>query len=261
MRPPLVEGLWARHASRSALVACLLLAVGAPLDLLLARSLPGAMPWWPAAAASSFGLALGAFLWMRRGTAPASLSSTVFVLNNTALALFLWETSAYWTAPGVAWTPFQANKLGMLIVAVLGPELWAGLFALSSLLLAAALRAVLLSEAQLSGLPGNEPLLLSAIAAFGLGLLLYRLRALEIERALARAHAEVEAARQVATALGALQEMANNPLQVIELSLETLKARHPNASDVTERIGRALDRLRGLRAEVTSREDVTGSRT
>jgi hypothetical protein len=39
----------------------------------------------------------------------------------------LWITSGYWATTGMTWTPFQANKLGALAVAMLAPELSVGL--------------------------------------------------------------------------------------------------------------------------------------
>jgi hypothetical protein len=118
--------LAAKHAWRGAFAAALLNATGMPADFLLARDIPS-MPLYPYAMSVLVGIVLILFLLIRRQRATVRLSSAVFLINTAAILVGLWITSGYWATTGSAWTPFQANKLGALTVAMLAPELSVGL--------------------------------------------------------------------------------------------------------------------------------------
>jgi hypothetical protein len=230
------------HAYRASVLACLINAAGAPVDIWLGRNLPE-FPAWPALLSSAAGLLLAAILVLRRQRATLAFSSGIFLLNNAVLLWFLWTTAPYFSGSAAPWTPFQANKLGMLIVAALGPELLPGAVVILGFLLSALVRMDRLTEAQGRS---NEPTILVVFAIVALALLVFRVRGMQLERALARSKAEADAAHELNRRLLSLRDLANTPLQSIEVGVALLEKQCPEAIGVTEKLARAVERMRNL---------------
>jgi hypothetical protein len=121
-----------KHAWRGAFSAAFLNAVGMSADFLLARDIP-TMPIYPYAISVLVGIGLIVLLLVRRQRATVRLGSAVFLVNTVAILVTLWITSGYWATTGSAWTPFQANKLGALAVAMLAPQGWLSASSTSSI--------------------------------------------------------------------------------------------------------------------------------
>ena len=97
---PVPEVLESRYAWRGALIACLLNAIGLPLDTLLAEGVPG-MPWWPSLMSSATGLLLVIALLTGRQRPTIRLAATAFLLNTVVILVALWITSGVFAAaPG-----------------------------------------------------------------------------------------------------------------------------------------------------------------
>src|SRR4030095_12427251 len=108
------------HVWRGTLVAGRLNTCGSPLDILVGRQIPE-YPLWPAILSSVVGLTVIGVLLARRRFVGVRTGSLLFVVNNTAVVAQLWVTSGFYAAAAPHWTPFQANKLGALAVALLAP--------------------------------------------------------------------------------------------------------------------------------------------
>src|SRR5688572_15432758 len=100
-----------------------------PGDFFLAHEIPN-MPWYPSALSALVGVGLLVLLLIHRQGATVRFCSVVFLVNTVVMLVALWITSGYW-ATADEWTPFQANKLGALAVALLAPELSVGLVAIA----------------------------------------------------------------------------------------------------------------------------------
>ena len=135
------------------------------------------------------GTALILFLLIRRQQATVRLGSAVFLVNTVAILVALWITSGYWATTGRAWTPFQANKLGALAVAMLAPELGVGLASIAGFAGISLGKFYFLDPDTQRGFPVGEPWLILIYALFAGVLLAYRLRGLAIERDMLRVQA------------------------------------------------------------------------
>lgn len=236
----------ARHVWRGTLIAALLNACFSPLDPLLSRGVVP-VPWWPSLLASAFGLVSAAFILLvhRRRPQPIGLGSALFVLNNAAvLAALTISGSFHIHNPHLF--PFQGHKLGVLTVAILAPERWAGLTCIAAYALAPVIQLALFEPAQQERVGAGEPIVLLVFGACAAVLLLFRLRGLAIERELVQARTEAADARRTARLLLAVRDLSNGPLQVIALASAAVRARAPELRDPLDRIDRALDRLRAL---------------
>jgi len=249
----LPRDLSAAHAWRGAFVAAALNAAGMPGDYLLARAIPD-MPWYPSAMSSLVGLGLIALLLIRRRRATVLLGSVVFMVNTVAILVALWITSGFWAAAGRPWTPFQANKLGALAVAMLAPGLGVGLAAIAGFAATAIGKFYVLEPEVQRRLPVGEPWLILFYALFGGVLLAYRLRAVVLERETLRLEAEAGAVRQLARMFLRLRDYANTPIQIIAFTTELIRARHPDLKPDLRRLERAVKRLMELSDALTRYE-------
>jgi hypothetical protein len=234
--------LAARRAWQGAFSAAFLNAMGMSVDFFLARDIP-TMPMYPYAMSVLGGIGLGVFLLIRRPRATVRLASTVFLVNNVAILAALWISSGYWATTGSAWTPFQANKLGALAVAMLAPQLGVGLVSIAGFAAIAIGKFYVLDPQIHRGFPVGEPWFVLIYALFGAVLLIYRLRGMVLERNMLRAQAEAIAAGQLARTLMRVRNYTNTPIQTIAFTTELLRAKTHDLKPILDRLERAVDKL------------------
>jgi hypothetical protein len=234
--------LAAKHAWRGAFAAALLNATGMSADFLLAHEIPS-MPFYPYAMSVLVGIVLILILLIRRQRATVRLGSTVFLINTAALLVGLWITSGYWASTGRAWTPFQANKLGALAVAMLAPQLGVGLASIAGFAATAIGKFYFLDPEVQRGFPVGEPWFILIYALFGGVLLIYRLRSLALEREMLRMQAEAAAAERLARTFVRLSDYANTPIQSIAFTTELLRAKTNDLKPTLDRLERAVKKL------------------
>jgi hypothetical protein len=187
------------------------------------------------------------FLLIRRQRATVRLGSAVFLVNNVVILAALWVTSGYWATTGMAWTPFQANKLGALAVAMLAPELSVGLASIAGFAAVALGKSYFLDPDIQRGFPVGEPWLILIYALFSGVLLVYRLRGLAIERDMLRVQAEAAASEELARTFLRLADYANTPIQTIAFATDLLRAKdRDDLTPILDRLTRAVESLKEL---------------
>ena len=234
--------LAAKRAWQGAFSAAFLNAMGMSVDFLLARDIP-TMPVYPYAMSVLVGIGLLVFLLIRRPRATVRLASAVFLANIIAILMALWITSGYWATTGSAWTPFQANKLGALAVAMLAPQLGVGLVSIAGFAAIAIGKFYVLDPEIHRGFPVGEPWFILIYALFGAVLLIYRLRGMVLERNMLRAQAEAIAAGQLARTFMRVRNYTNTPIQTIAFTTELLRAKTHDLKPILDRLERAVDKL------------------
>ena len=246
--------LAARHAWRGAFVAAMLNTVGLSADFLLARDIPK-MPIYPYAMSALVGIGLIVVLLLRRQRATVRLGSAVFLVNTIAILVALWITSGYWAMTGKPWTPFQANKLGVVAVAMLAPQLEVGLVSIAGFAAMAIGKFYFLDPEIQRGFPVGEPWLILIYALFAGVLLIYRLRGLALEREMLRIQAEAAAAEQLARTFLRVSDYSNTPIQTIAFTTELLRAKTHDLKPTLDRLDRAVEKLTELSHALTRYED------
>jgi hypothetical protein len=246
--------LAARRAWQGAFAAAFLNAVGMPIDFFLARDIP-TMPTYPYALSVLVGIGLVVFLLIRRQRATVRLASAVFLINTSAILVALWITSGYWAMTGRAWTPFQANKLGALAVAMLAPQLGVGLASIAGFAAMAIGKFYFLAPDIHRGFPVGEPWFILIYALFGAVLLIYRLRGMALERKMLRAQAEAMAAGQLARTFLRVRNYTNTPIQTIAFATELLRATNHDPKPTLDRLERAVNKLKECSHLLSSYED------
>jgi hypothetical protein len=236
-----------------AMTATALGAAGMPIEIFGGRNVPG-IPLWPAIASMVVSTALFVILFVRRHRPNAQLAAVFFVVNAAALGFAFFMRDPHY-AELSNWMPFQASKLACIVAALLAPRLWAafagiGIHALGSILV---LWTVAPSVRQHIVF---EPMGIIGFALVGGVLAFHRLRRLALEREVAIARAEKLGAERLARTLVAVRDLANTPIQTIEMCHEILRVggseAHPEAS---ARLQRAIERLRKLSLLLARYED------
>jgi len=240
-----VDELDERTARRSGTYSSLLNAGGMGIEWLIERKV-GGIPWWPGLTSALVGLVvLGGLLAARRRPA-APVGTAAFLVNAAAVNFALWMTHPYYAAAPLPFRPFEANKLGAMTVALLAPNRWAGLLAISGYIGSALVQYGLSLGDAHQRLSVTEPWATVAWGAFSVALFAYRLRGLALAREMARSRAEAAVLQRLARASLTLRDLANTPLQTLELSLAVLRALDGELTPILARMERALLRLHAL---------------
>jgi hypothetical protein len=235
-----------QRAWRGCIFAALLNAFGTPIDWPIGRHVPG-MPWWPYAISATIGALLAAFLLgARRRFRSVQVISILFVVNATATLVVLWVTGEHYATAVRTWMPFQPNKLGAMTVALLAPEIWAGLLSIAGYTGAAVLQFLTFDRAVRERLPMGEPWAMLAFGVFATVLLLYRRRQFALERALVREQAETESLKRLARLSLVVRDLANTPTQTIALTSSLIRAQHPDLEREAGLLSRSADKLAEL---------------
>ena len=243
-----------RHAWRGAFAAAALNAVGMSVDFFLSRDI-STMPTYPYALSALIGIGLIVFLLIRRQRATVRLGSAAFLTNTVAILAALWITSGYWATTGRTWTPFQANKLGTLAVAMLAPQLVVGVVSIAGFAATAVGKFYFLDPDIQRGFPVGEPWFVLIYALFGAVLLIYRLRGMALEREMLRVQAEAAAAERLARTFLRLRDYTNTPVQTIVFTIELLRAKTRDLKPILDRLERAVEKLTELSRVLTSYEN------
>lgn len=231
-----------RAARRSAVISLFLVYVGMPLELMMGLHLRR-MPHWPPLVS----MAVATVLWfplIRDREWSFAISRAVFLINNFVIAAMLWLTTAPWAQlDGAQWLPFQAHKLSLLTAALIAPDLIVGLVTLAVYSGAALLQLALFDPAVRARVASGEPWPIFAFTLFSVVLLVARLRRQFLEHNLIEVRAERRLLRDVAARLLAVRDLANTPLQTIEVNA-ALVATVPGAQVYAQRMLRSVERLR-----------------
>ncbi len=239
------ETTTARIAWRGSLLAAILNAVGAPLELVVGRDVPG-MPRWPPLFAGAIGLVLAAWLLLGRRRPTRAGAAAAMLINTAAIVTMLWIDAGWWAALGPRWAPFQANKLGALTVGLLTPEIPVGVVCIAGYAAAAVVQWARFAPSVRAQLAQGEPATTCIFAVFGLIILVVGARRYALERRLLEKEHREAALEQLARALVAVRDYANTPLQTVEAAATLTRLQHPDAEVQLGRIDRALERVRGL---------------
>ena len=148
--------LQARQAWRGALVSAALNAVAMPMDTRARAGHPEharlAVPLLERGGGRAGRRAAGPATDADRPTRVGRLSC----INNLVIVLALWVTSSTW-ATTTRWVPFQANKLGVLAVAVLAPDTTVGLACIAGYIGMVLLKVQMFAPAIRAQFPVGEP--------------------------------------------------------------------------------------------------------
>jgi len=175
------------------------------------------------------------------------LSTLLFVLVLLPTVVMVWMVNEARAAHSAAWVPYEPNKLSALTLAIIAPPGWPiGVVAILLYVGSAIVHHLMLADAIRARMSAGEPFGIIAYGLFALVVLGFKQRGYALRGDLEQARAEKVAIERVARVSMALRDLANTPVQTLELVRQRLLTNDPQIPLQTERMGRALERLKRL---------------
>ena len=195
-------------------------------------------------------LTSGSVLWALYARMPPysrRRSNAAFLLVLLPTVVMAWMVDEARAAHSTYWVPYEPNKLSALTLGIVAPPGWStGIVAILLFVGSALLHHLMLAETLRARMSAGEPFGIIAYGAFALVLLGFRQRSYVLHGELQHARSEKVALERVARVAMALRDLANTPVQTLELVRQKLIIDEPHLHLQTERMGRALERLRRL---------------
>lgn len=187
-------------------------------------------------------------LRLRRRTTTVQDGVVAFFVLTLPLFPLFWVAEAEMLARGLPWAPFVGHKLVIVGLAVLmpGPPVFAMiLIGAISLQVVTQYYAFGIAEPA-SFISAGEPWVTLVYAGVGVFLVAFRYHHRQIARQAARARAQAEALGEIARFLLALRDMANTPIQALEIDTAILERRHPESAEALKRMRQEVGQLREM---------------
>jgi hypothetical protein len=186
-------------------------------------------------------------LLARRTPGSVRLSNTLFLLVLLPTIVLVWMADDARAVRGGNWVPYEPIKLSVLVLAMIAPPGWkTGTFAILLFAGSALLHYFLFSEVARARLPPGVPFGIIAYGAFALIVLGFRRRGHVLRAELEQARSEKVALARLQRVAISLRDLANTPLQTLELVRRALLTDSPNLPAQADRMAHALEKLRVL---------------
>jgi hypothetical protein len=189
---------------------------------------------------------IAAVLLIVRRPMTVRFAAGAFVVVNLMIFAELWITANHFAANGLPWTPFLANKVGALAAALWAPEIWSGIIVIAGFTGTAVAQYLSFPPSVQQLIPLGEPWTTLAFGGFAGAFLYFQLRGRAVEVEVLRARLEAASLERLAQTLLAIQDLANTPLQTIELTVAVLRQQRPELTPALDRLDRAAERLHEL---------------
>jgi hypothetical protein len=174
-------------------------------------------------------------------------SAAIFLLVLVPTVVMTWLVDDARAAHSASWVPYEPNKLSALTLAIIAPPGWStGIVGILMFVGSALVHHFTWADAIRPRISAGEPMGIIAYGVFALVVLGFKQRGNSLRGELENARAEKVAIERVARVSMALRDLANTPVQTLELVRQKLLTRDPQITVQTERMGRALERLERL---------------
>jgi hypothetical protein len=247
----------ARRAHRTAAVVAVLGIFGTAVSFLGWRDVPAyPLRYFQYLELAVCGVVL-VVLWVRRSSPSKRLGNALFLAVIIPVVCVDWVGDVERARKGGCFVPYGPKKLAALTVGALAPPgLVTGVSAIALLIGSALVHHQLFPAEVRQNMTAGEPWATVLYGGFALALLVYRLRARALREAMAWAEAERLALRRVSRLALSLRDLANTPIQTLELISRLLASEGPRSQVLRARMERSLKRLRRLNAILQRHQDV-----
>lgn len=220
--------------------------LGMPIELIILRSLPS-IPRWPLYTSIAFSAGLLTALLIGKRSRMVPLAPVLFVLHAAVISFALYHVEAQLGGrSATVWAPFQATKVGALVVGVLAPGFAAGLVAIALHVSSSVIQFLRFSPELQASIGIAEPWATLAFGLAGVLVLSHRLRVRQLEVDMLLAHARAESNRRLARTFLHLRDLMNTPLQAIEIGVSLLGKNTGDETEILRQIRESSERLRDI---------------
>jgi hypothetical protein len=184
---------------------------------------------------------------LRRRPPRLAAGNALFLASLVPTVALVWLIDDGRAAEGLRWVPYEPTKLSALTLALLAPpSLWVGAIAILMFVGSGLAHHLVLSDAIRARMASAEPWALISYGVFALVLLGFRYRRRELQAELEHERADRLALERVADVALALRDLANTPVQTIELIRHELSAHDERTAVLAGHMHNALDQLSRL---------------
>jgi hypothetical protein len=237
----------AAEAHRAAVISALLGVVGTAMSVVGFWRVSG--PALRAVQAIGILLSGSVYLWLRSRDLAFSRrqSEFLFLVVLVPTVVMTWMVDSARAAHHQSWVPYEPNKLSALTLAIIAPPgWWSGIVGILMFVGSALVHHFTWSDAVRPRISAGEPFGIIAYGAFALFVLGFKQRGNTLRAELEHARSEKVALQRLARVSMTLRDLANTPVQTLELVRQRLLTDDPQLGRQTERMGRALERLQRL---------------
>jgi hypothetical protein len=235
----------AAEAHRAAVAAALVGVVGTALSIVGYWNMPGARTVGVAGLLLNVGALIALHANRVRRSAAASIA--LFLVGLPPLVVMLWIIDAQRALQDVRWVPYEGHKLAALVIAMIAPpRWWVGLLAILAIVGTAVVHHAVLPPAARAHMVAGEPLGIFVFGSISLVLLAIMQRSRSLRVQLEHARSERLALSRLAHVAVSLRDLANTPLQTMELVRSALLTEGVDVREQARRLGNALARLKRL---------------
>jgi hypothetical protein len=242
-----------RSAWVGATFAALFNALGMLVQIAIMRDVPG-ISTRPAVLSALAALILFIGLLARRNSPSVKWAYLAFSFTTVSVITVLVLSNLNFATLERHWTPFQANKLGCLVAAMVAPGFWVGLLSILAYCLSAVFQLQFFFPPEVKAAAETEPWPTIAFGLAGVLALIYRFRRAQVETDLARIQAQNQAIRRLAHIFLNIRDRMNTPLQVIELSSVLLRDSAEPSEALLDRIDRSVHHLKEINSLLVQHE-------
>jgi len=237
----------AAEARRAAVISALLGIVGTAMSVAGFWRISG--PALRAVQAIGILLSGSVYFWLRSRDLAFSRrqSEILFLVVLLPTVVMTWLVDDARAAHHQSWVPYEPNKLSALTLAIIAPPgWWSGIVGILMFVGSALVHHFTWSDAVRPLISAGEPFGIIAYGAFALVVLGFKQRGNTLRAELEHARAEKVTLQRLARVSMTLRDLANTPVQTLELVRQRLLTDDPQLRLQTQRMGRALERLRRL---------------
>jgi hypothetical protein len=219
-------------------------------------------PLWPSAMASAVGALVVLILFATRRHTTTRLTSALFLLNSASVTAAFALTDPVVVQQSPLWAPFQAEKLGALVAALLAPSFFTGVITILGHVLTPLIQLQTFAPEIRQHFAQAEPWTVVAFGVVAILLLGFRFARARLEDKVVAAEAEVRATRDLAQKIMAIKDRLNSPLQTLDIGMALLRPRgaaDPELADLVERLDRAVASLATTSRALAKYEPMLGS--
>jgi hypothetical protein len=246
----------AQQAHRTAAVVAVLGIFGTAVSFLGWRDVPAyPLRYFQYLELAVCGAAL-VVLWLFRSSPSKRLGNAIFLMILLPAICMDWVGDNERAQKGGCFVPYAPKKLAALTVGALAPPgAFTGVAGIVLLIGSALLHHLLFSEEVRRHMTAGEPWATVLYGGFALVLLFYRLRGRALQAEMARNEAERIALRRISRMALSLRDLANTPIQTLELVSHLLSTERPKLHVLRSRMERSLERLRRLNSILRRHQD------
>lgn len=250
MTDPFVADATCRVARATMVVSIL----GLTLDAAFWETAMGSMPRGHLICIA-FVAALWVVLIVTRGLPSEALGTVALLACVTAVLAALEMSDRRLAGSTVMWSPFEAQKLGTLTLALLAPpRAWLGTVCIAEVTVVPLVEWASWSPAWRARFPVAAAWMVVAYGLFALVVYAHQLSRRTLERRVAVARAEAASSERFARLAILVRDLANTPLQTIELTVAALRRRLTFDPALLDRLERAAARLVAIGRALESSE-------